>query len=89
LLALWGFAGPSVQSLMTQRVSAIEQGRLQGANSSLTGVAQMIGPSLFTRAFAFFIGPARPLHLPGAPFLLAAALLIVAIGIALRAARTD
>jgi len=89
LLALWGFAGPSVQSLMTQRVSAIEQGRLQGANSSLTGVAQMIGPSLFTRAFAFFIGPARPLHLPGAPFLLAAALLIVASGIALRAARTD
>lgn len=87
LLSLWGLTGPSAQSLMTQRVSAVEQGRLQGANSSLTGVAQMIGPGMFTHTFALFIGPARPLHLPGAPFLLAAGLLVAALGIAWRAAQ--
>jgi DHA1 family tetracycline resistance protein-like MFS transporter len=87
LLSLWGLTGPAVQSLMTQRVSASEQGRLQGATSSLTGVAQMIGPSLFTYTFALFIGPKQPIHLPGAPFLLAGALLVLAIGVAIRSAQ--
>jgi DHA1 family tetracycline resistance protein-like MFS transporter len=87
LLSLWGLTGPAVQSLMTQRVSASEQGRLQGANSSLTGVAQMIGPGLFTYTFALFIGPKQPIHLPGAPFLLAGALLVLAIGVAIRSAQ--
>ena len=87
LLSLWGLTGPAVQSLMTQRVSASEQGRLQGANSSLTGVAQMIGPGLFTYTFALFIGPKQPIHLPGAPFLLAGALLVLAIGLAIRSAQ--
>jgi MFS family permease len=49
LLALWGFASPSALGLMSRRVSASEQGRLQGANSSLMGVANMLGPGLFTR----------------------------------------
>jgi DHA1 family tetracycline resistance protein-like MFS transporter len=85
LLSLWGFASPSALGLMSRRVSASEQGRLQGANSSLMGVANMLGPGLFTQVFALFIGAGSAWHLPGAGFLLAAGLLLVAAAVALRA----
>jgi DHA1 family tetracycline resistance protein-like MFS transporter len=85
LLALWGFASPSALGLMSRRVSASEQGQLQGANASLMGVANMVGPGLFTQVFAFFIGAGGALHLPGAAFWLASGLLVVAAAVALRA----
>jgi DHA1 family tetracycline resistance protein-like MFS transporter len=82
VMALWGLAGPSAQSLMTRRVSGSEQGRLQGANASLTAIAGIFGPIIFSHTFAAFIGP-----LPGAPFLLAAALMLAACAIAWAATR--
>jgi MFS transporter, DHA1 family, tetracycline resistance protein len=85
LLALWGFATPSALGLMSRRVGASEQGRLQGANSSLMGVANLLGPGLFTQVFALFIGAGSAWHLPGAAFLLAAALVVIAATVALRA----
>src|SRR5690606_16069975 len=51
---LWGLSGPAAQGLMTRRIGPSEQGRLQGANASLTGVAQLIGPTLFAYTFARF-----------------------------------
>ena len=50
--ALWGMAGPASQQLMTARVGVDQQGRLQGAGSSLMAVANLIGPLLFTQIFA-------------------------------------
>ena len=44
-------------SLMTRRVAPTEQGQLQGANSSLMGIASMIGPALFTLIYARAISP--------------------------------
>jgi len=44
---------------------------LQGANSSVTGIANLFGPGQFTLLFAFAISPARSWRLPGAPFLIA------------------
>jgi DHA1 family tetracycline resistance protein-like MFS transporter len=79
---LWGLSGPPMSSLMTRRVSATEQGKLQGALGSLRGIAFMIGPLLFTATFASFIGPHKDWHLPGAPFILAALLLGASILIA-------
>ena len=93
VMAFWGMAGPSVQFFMTRRVSASEQGQLQGAIASLSGIAGLIGPSLFTQTFAFFIRPdstlSTSLHLPGAPFLLASVLLLLAMVLAWRATRPD
>jgi DHA1 family tetracycline resistance protein-like MFS transporter len=83
--SLWGLSGPPMQGLMTRRVSGSEQGRLQGALSSLRGIAFMIGPLLFTNAFAAFIGPQKNWHLPGAPYLLAAVMLTAATLAAWRA----
>ena len=85
LLALWGLASPSALGLMSRRVSASEQGRLQGANASLMGVANLLGPGLFTQVFALFIGAGAAWQQPGAAFLLAAGLLVLAATVALRA----
>jgi MFS transporter, DHA1 family, tetracycline resistance protein len=87
LLALWGLAGPSAQSLMTQQVDPSEQGRLQGAISGVQGVAFMIVPVLFTAVYAAFIGGHSGWKLPGAPFLLAALLLATGFAVAWRVAR--
>ena len=84
LMALWGLANPASQGLMSRRIGPHQQGQLQGANASLMGVANLIGPGLFTLTFAFAIGTARDWGLPGAPYLVAAALLGLAIMVALR-----
>lgn len=87
VMALWGVANPSLQGLMTRRVDATEQGRLQGANSSLQGIANMIGPGLFTEAFASALATRHGAALSGAAFLLAAVLLLGATALAWRTAR--
>ncbi len=87
VMAFWGLAGPSAQGFMTRRVSASEQGQLQGAIASLTGIAGLIGPTLFTQTFALFIGPHADWNLPGAPYLLSTGLLLVSAGTAWRATR--
>jgi MFS transporter, DHA1 family, tetracycline resistance protein len=84
VMSLWGVAGAAIQALTTQMVAPDQQGRLQGATNSANSIAQMAGPFLFTLTFAWFIGDHAPLKLPGAPFLLAAALLLLALAIAWR-----
>jgi DHA1 family tetracycline resistance protein-like MFS transporter len=83
-MALWGVAGAATQGLMTRRVSPEQQGQLQGATSSVQSVSQLLGPFLFTLTFAYFIGGNAPMLLPGAPFLLACLLLVLAFLIAVR-----
>jgi MFS transporter, DHA1 family, tetracycline resistance protein len=86
-VAGWFVSGPAAQTLLTSRVDPSEQGRLQGAIASVQGVASVIAPGLFTGVFAAAI--ARPgAELPGAPFLLAAALLLASAAVAWRATRS-
>ena len=82
VMALWGVSGAASQALMTQLVAPDQQGQLQGATGSVQSVAQLAGPFLFTLTFAYFIGERSPVQLPGAPFLLASLLLVLALGIA-------
>ncbi|MDE2330270.1 MAG: TCR/Tet family MFS transporter [Bradyrhizobium sp.] len=84
VMALWGVAGAATQALTTRLVAPDQQGQLQGATTSVQSVSQLLGPFLFTLTFAYFIGAQAPLILPGAPFLLASALLLLALWIAAR-----
>ncbi|HMI14731.1 MAG TPA: TCR/Tet family MFS transporter [Bradyrhizobium sp.] len=84
VMALWGVAGAATQALTTQLVAPDQQGQLQGATNSVQSVSQLVGPFLFTLTFAYFIGNQAPLKLPGAPFLLAALLMLLALLIAAR-----
>jgi DHA1 family tetracycline resistance protein-like MFS transporter len=65
--------------MMTHRVSEREQGELQGALQSMRSITFIIGPILFLRVFSWFINPKHSLHLPGAPYFLAAVLLLIAM----------
>jgi DHA1 family tetracycline resistance protein-like MFS transporter len=78
VLSLRGFADPALTALMSHKVLPTEQGQLQGATSSMLGIAGLIGPTLYTESAA----PHDGWRVPGAPFLISAALLLMAIGAA-------
>ncbi len=88
LMALWSLSGPPIQSIMTHQVAADEQGRLQGAVTSLGSFAGIFGPYLFAQVFAFSIAAGTPMHLPGAAFVLSALLLVAGTVLAARATST-
>jgi DHA1 family tetracycline resistance protein-like MFS transporter len=79
VFALWGFYSPAMQSYVSQKIPPTEQGALQGALSGIMGFSSIMSPYLYTQVFAWFIGPNRPFALDGAPFVLAALLLMAAM----------
>lgn len=87
--ALWAIASPASQALITRQVEPGMQGRVQGALMSLVSVAGILAPVSFASVFGLFIGTRAPVHFPGAPWLLAALLLAVAVLIARRHAPRD
>jgi DHA1 family tetracycline resistance protein-like MFS transporter len=84
VMMLWTISTPAAQGMMTRRVGESEQGELQGAIGSLSSLAWIIGPGLFTFTFAWFIDPVRGWNVPGAPWYLGAFLLFVAMFMATR-----
>jgi DHA1 family tetracycline resistance protein-like MFS transporter len=81
-IALWGVAGPAMQSLMSQRVDPSSQGKLQGAINSIRALTGMAGPLIFTQIFAAAISVKAAIHLPGAPYYLAGLCLVAAMVVA-------
>ncbi len=87
-LCLGGMAGPPAQSMITHQVDPREQGRLQGALTSLQSCAGIFGPALFANLFALFISDHAPVkHMPGVAFALAAVLIAIALGVTARITR--
>ena len=86
-IALWGIAAPAMQSLMSRCVDGSSQGKLQGAINSLRSMTGMVGPILFTQVFAIAIAPHVKIHFPGAPYFLAALLLLGSLLMAAYVAR--
>jgi len=85
--AMSGLIGPGLQGLMTRRVDGSEQGRLQGANSAMVGIAAILGPGLYLSLLAFAVRQEATLGLPGLPILAACALCLASLGMAWRYAR--
>ncbi|MEO6252612.1 MAG: TCR/Tet family MFS transporter [Ferruginibacter sp.] len=81
---LGGIAQPALQSVMAGHVPPNVQGELQGTVTSLMSAAAIIGPLLMNNLFFYFTHSEAPVHLPGAPFLLAAVLMATSAVIAYR-----
>lgn len=74
---LGGITMPAIQAIMAGHVPPNQQGELQGAVTSLMSAAAIIGPLLMNNLFYYFTHKDAPFHLPGAPFLLGAVLMMV------------
>jgi DHA1 family tetracycline resistance protein-like MFS transporter len=95
---LWFFAGvpagalgalimPGLQSLMSRRVAANEQGRLQGLNSAFMGLTAIFGPMLYLSTLAFAVRHDAQLHQPGIPIVIAGTFCMAALGLAVAVAK--
>ncbi len=78
LTALGVVATPALQAMGSQRVGDDQQGELQGAITSVQAVAVILSPLLMTQIFAYFTRH-EEVYMPGAPFLLSLALMIVCV----------
>ena len=82
--SLGGIANPAMQSVMSRQAGPSSQGELQGAVASLASIAAIISPIFMTQLFSHFSAPEAPVQLPGAPYLVAGALVFCCVLIALR-----
>lgn len=85
--ALGALIMPGLQSLMSRRVAANEQGRLQGLNSAFMGLTAIFGPILYLSLLAFSVRHEAQLHQPGIPIVVAAAFCMAAYGMAVAVAK--
>ena len=81
IAALGSLAMPALQAAMSDSVSPSAQGELQGLLTSVNALAMACAPVLMTQTFAHFTAASAPLYLPGAPFLLAAALMVLCLAL--------
>jgi MFS transporter, DHA1 family, tetracycline resistance protein len=95
---VWFFAGvpagalgalimPGLQSLMSRRVAANEQGRLQGLNSAFMGLTAIFGPILYLSVLAFAVRHDAQLHQPGIPIVIAGVFCAAAFALAYAVAK--
>jgi DHA1 family tetracycline resistance protein-like MFS transporter len=80
--SMGGIADPAAQSIISNEVPANEQGELQGALTCLRSITSIIGPVLMTALFSHFTAKGTSVYFPGAPFLMAAMLIILSIVLA-------
>jgi MFS transporter, DHA1 family, tetracycline resistance protein len=85
---LGGISGPGLQAIISGSVPANEQGELQGSLTSIISITSIVGPLVMSNLFAFFTGPIAPFYFPGAPFMLAALLMLLSCFFANKALRT-
>ena len=77
--ALAGFYNPALNNMMSSRISESEQGELQGAIGAAQGLAMMIGPVIMGTTFEVFAKENTPYYEPGAPFIAAFLMSVLAI----------
>ena len=83
--ALGGIAGPAIQGMIAGSVSPSDQGKVQGAMTSLMSLTAIFAPLIFTAGlFSFFTSEAAPIELPGAPLLAGSGLMLVALVVMVR-----
>ena len=83
--SLGGVTGPAIQGLIAGTVASHDQGKIQGAITSLMSLTSIFAPLIFaTGLFSYFTSPAAPFELPGAPFLVGSVLWAVSFLILLR-----
>lgn len=83
--SLGGLAGPAIQSIVAGTVDPSDQGKVQGALTSLMSLTNIFAPVIFTAGlFSLFTASDAIIELPGAPFLTGGCLLFLALFMIIR-----
>ncbi len=77
--ALGGVVTPALQAIASRSAPENAQGEVQGVLSSINAIAMITSPLIMTSTFATFTADGAPVFSPGAPFLLAAVLMLVCV----------
>ena len=79
IAALGGTFGPAMTGMMSQSLTRNRQGALQGVLSSTAALATIVSPMMMTAVFAYATAPERTSPMPGAPFLVSLALVLIGL----------
>jgi DHA1 family tetracycline resistance protein-like MFS transporter len=74
-------------AMSANAVDEDRQGMVQGVIASLSSLAAVLAPLVFTPLFGLFVSGTADLYLPGAPFLFAGILVLALMPLALRLVR--
>ena len=81
---LGGISGPALQAVISEQVSASEQGEIQGTLTSIMSASSIIGPPLMSSIFYYFTHKNAPFQFAGAPFVVGGLLILIALFIAIK-----
>jgi MFS transporter, DHA1 family, tetracycline resistance protein len=87
VFALFGFAGPALNGIMSRLVGPTEQGELQGALSCVGSLTSVAAPIVLTQIFVYFTSAAAPVYFPGSAFFVASLCLLGAVLVFVRLRR--
>jgi DHA1 family tetracycline resistance protein-like MFS transporter len=76
---LGGIAGPTLQGIVSNKVPVKEQGKLQGALTSLISLSSIIGPAAMTYIFYTFTQDDAPIAFSGAAFFAGGILMLLSL----------
>ncbi len=79
ITALGAVVMPALQGILSKATSDDSQGELQGVLSSISALGMILSPLLMSSVFARFAAEDAVPYLPGAPFLVSAALMLASI----------
>lgn len=77
--ALGVIAQPPLQAILSRAVGDDNQGTLQGVVASLNAIAMIVAPISMSSLFYAFSSDTAPIYFPGAPFLMSALLVGIAL----------
>ena len=82
--ALGGITGPAIQSLVASQVDSSEQGKVQGALTSLMSLTNIVAPVFFTTGlFSYFTSDRAAITAPGAPLIVGSMCIFVGMLVAI------
>jgi DHA1 family tetracycline resistance protein-like MFS transporter len=70
---------PALQEIITGQVGETGQGAVQGGLAILSSLMGIIGPTIGAALFASFSGPRALAEVPGMPFFVGAALILIGL----------
>jgi DHA1 family tetracycline resistance protein-like MFS transporter len=81
IAALGSIATPAIAGYMSRRAGDDQQGELQGVMGSVNALSIIVAPLAMTQVFFWFTREGATTYFPGAPFVLALLLMVVALGL--------